>query len=134
MRVYLDHNATTQVRPDVIKLMSELMGTVGNASAVHQHGQAARRHVDKARRQVGKALCARAEDVIFTGGGTEALNLAMTSAVSAPARHAMNLADRARRAVPDPSIEAAPPLVRARRGPRVPERCGSGSTVSSAGL
>lgn len=84
MRVYLDHNATTQVRPDVIKLMSELMGTVGNASAVHQHGQAARRHVDKARRQVGKALCARAEDVIFTGGGTEALNLAMTSAVSAP--------------------------------------------------
>ncbi|MDM7983472.1 MAG: cysteine desulfurase family protein [Maricaulis sp.] len=84
MRVYLDHNATTQVRPDVIELMSELMGSVGNASAVHQHGQAARRHVDKARRQVGKALCARAEDVIFTGGGTEALNLAMASATRAP--------------------------------------------------
>ena len=84
MPVYLDHNATTQVRPDVIKLMSQLMGEVGNASAVHQHGQAARRHVDRARRQIGKALCARAEDVIFTGGGTEALNLAMTSATSAP--------------------------------------------------
>ncbi|WP_300542399.1 cysteine desulfurase family protein [Maricaulis sp.] len=86
MRIYLDHNATTPVRPDVIRLMTDIMGETGNASSVHADGQAALRRVEIARRQVGKALCARPEDVIFTGSGTEALNLALNSAVaSAPA-------------------------------------------------
>lgn len=80
---YFDHNATTQVRPDVIALMGAVMAEVGNPSSVHAHGQAARKRVDMARRQIGKALCVRAEDVIFTGGGTEALNLALNSVIKA---------------------------------------------------
>jgi len=80
---YFDHNATTQVRPDVIALMSEVMAAVGNPSSVHAHGQAARRYVEAARQRVSKALCVRAEDVVFTGGGTEALNLALNSVIRA---------------------------------------------------
>ncbi|MBR9825495.1 MAG: cysteine desulfurase [Alphaproteobacteria bacterium] len=85
MPVYFDHNATTQVRPDVIALMGAVMAEVGNPSSVHAHGQAARRLVDEARRQIGKALCVRGEDVIFTAGGTEALNLALHSVIKAGA-------------------------------------------------
>jgi len=83
MRTYLDHNATTPVRPDVIETVTEVMAQVGNASSVHADGQAALRRVETARRQVGQALCARPEDVIFTSGGTEALNLALHSAIQA---------------------------------------------------
>ncbi|WP_203294519.1 cysteine desulfurase family protein [Maricaulis parjimensis] len=83
MRTYLDHNATTAVRPCVIELMTQIMGETGNPSSVHADGQAAQRRVETARRQIGKALCARAEDVIFTGCGTEALNLALHSAITA---------------------------------------------------
>ena len=79
MRNYLDHNATTPVRPDVIKEIAEVMAQVGNPSSVHADGQAARRRVEVARQQVGRAVCARPEDVIFTSGGTEALNLALHS-------------------------------------------------------
>lgn len=83
MPAYLDHNASTTVRPTVIALMSKVLSETGNPSAVHAHGQTARGRVETARRQVGKALCARPEDVIFTGCGTEALNLAITSAIQA---------------------------------------------------
>lgn len=83
MRVYLDHNATTAVRPAVIDIVTETMGRIGNASSVHADGQAALRLVETARRQVGQALCARAEDVTFTGCGTEAINLALFSAIRA---------------------------------------------------
>ncbi|WP_300528612.1 cysteine desulfurase family protein [Maricaulis sp.] len=83
MPVYLDHNATTQVRPEVAALIAEIMTEVGNPSSVHSHGQAMRKRVETARRQIGKALSARAEDVIFTGGGTEALNLALNSVIAA---------------------------------------------------
>lgn len=79
MTIYLDHNATTVTRPSVISLMAEVMGETGNASSVHQSGQRARRRVETARRQIGKALCARPEDIVFTGTGTEALNLALSS-------------------------------------------------------
>jgi cysteine desulfurase len=83
MRAYLDHNATTAVRPEVIDAMAKVMAETGNPSSVHQDGQSARRHVESARRSIGKALCVRAEDIIFTSCGTEALNLALTSMVNA---------------------------------------------------
>lgn len=83
MPLYFDHNASTQIRPDVIALMSRLMAEAGNPSSVHAHGQAARKNVETARRQVSRALSVRAEDVIFTGGGTEALNLALSSVIRA---------------------------------------------------
>ncbi|WP_295692476.1 cysteine desulfurase family protein [uncultured Maricaulis sp.] len=82
-RIYLDHNATTTVRPSVVSAMTDVMTRVGNPSSVHAAGQAALARVETARRQVGKALCARPEDIVFTSGGTEALNLAIHAALSA---------------------------------------------------
>jgi len=81
MRIYLDHNATTPVRPSTIAAMTRVMAQVGNPSSVHADGQGALARVELARRTVGKVLRARAEDVIFTSGGTEALNLALHAAI-----------------------------------------------------
>ena len=83
MRLYLDHNATTTVRPDVIAAMAEALARTANPSSVHRDGQRAARDVEDVRRLVGRLLCARAEDVIFTSGGTEATNLAIHSAIDA---------------------------------------------------
>ena len=83
MRLYLDHNASTTVRPQVVAAMAEAMAHTANPSSVHRDGQQAARAVEDVRRVVGKLLCARAEDVIFTSGGTEATNLAIHSAIDA---------------------------------------------------
>jgi cysteine desulfurase len=78
-RYYFDHNATTPVSPEVLAAMLPAMTEVyGNASSVHQFGQAARQKLDEARRNVAAMLGAAApEEVIFTSGGTEADNLAL---------------------------------------------------------
>ncbi len=75
--IYLDYNATAPMRAEVIALMGEIMGTVGNASSVHGPGRKARERVDTARQQVADLVAAPAKNVIFTGGGTEADNLAL---------------------------------------------------------
>lgn len=77
MAVYLDHNATTPMRPQAIEVMVEVMRVVGNASSVHGFGRRARVRVDRARTQVAALVGARAADVVFTSGGTEANNLAL---------------------------------------------------------
>ncbi len=76
-RIYLDYNATAPIRGEVIALMGEIMATVGNASSVHEPGRQARARVDTARQQVADLVKAQAKNVIFTGGGTEADNLAL---------------------------------------------------------
>ncbi|MDP6341948.1 MAG: cysteine desulfurase family protein, partial [Alphaproteobacteria bacterium] len=68
---------TAPIRPEVIALVGEVMATVGNASSVHGSGRAARARVEEARRQVAALIGAEAVNVIFTGGGTEADNLAL---------------------------------------------------------
>ncbi|MDA1100393.1 MAG: cysteine desulfurase family protein [Proteobacteria bacterium] len=75
--IYLDYNATAPARPEVIALVGEILATVGNASSVHQAGRKARARVDTARQQVADLIGAQARNVIFTGGGTEADNLAL---------------------------------------------------------
>jgi cysteine desulfurase len=78
MRIYLDHSATTPIDARVLDAMLPyLRDQFGNASSVHQFGQQARAAVDKARRQVASLINARANEVIFTSGGTEANNLAI---------------------------------------------------------
>ena len=77
-RYYFDHNATTPVSPEVFQAMAPLLTEVfGNASSIHQFGQDARRVLDNARRSVAAMLGAKAEEVVFTSGGTEADNLAI---------------------------------------------------------
>ena len=76
-RIYLDYNATAPIRPEVIKLMCEIMENVGNASSVHEPGRHARQRVETARQQVANLVSASVKNVIFTGSGTEADNLAL---------------------------------------------------------
>ncbi|MEO8049378.1 MAG: cysteine desulfurase family protein [Acidobacteriota bacterium] len=80
-RYYFDHNATTPVSPEVFQVMAPLMTTVfGNASSIHQFGQEARSELDRARRSVAAMLGAKAEEIVFTSGGTEADNMAIFGA------------------------------------------------------
>lgn len=77
-RIYLDHSATTPVRPEVAKIMVEYMTEkFGNPSSVHSYGRESRQALEKARKQVADSINARPEEIIFTSGGTEADNLAI---------------------------------------------------------
>jgi cysteine desulfurase len=77
-KVYLDHSATTPVDRRVVEAMLPyLTERFGNASSVHLFGQEARAAVDRARRQVAALVGARANEIVFTSGGTESNNLAI---------------------------------------------------------
>jgi len=77
-RVYLDNNATTPVLPEVLEAMRPYFGErFGNASSIHHHGQETRAAVERARESVAGLLGCRPAEVVFTGGGTEADNLAI---------------------------------------------------------
>jgi cysteine desulfurase len=78
---YLDHNATSPLRSEARAAMARAMEIDGNPSSVHGAGRAARARVEAAREQVASLVHARAQDVIFTGGGTEANALALWGAV-----------------------------------------------------
>jgi cysteine desulfurase len=75
--VYLDHAATTPMRPEAIAAYTEAMGVVGNPSSIHSQGQQARRMLEEARETVAATLAADPIEVVFTSGGTEAINLAI---------------------------------------------------------
>lgn len=78
-RIYLDHAATTPVRPEVVEAMLPYFTDNGyNASSVHAEGRAARAALDDARQRVALCLGAKAKEIVFTGGGSEADNLALT--------------------------------------------------------
>jgi cysteine desulfurase len=82
--VYLDNAATTRLRPEVREAMVPYLGEVfGNPSSAHRYGRTARAGIEQARRQVAEALGADPGQVVFTSGGTEADNLAVTGAALA---------------------------------------------------
>jgi cysteine desulfurase len=77
-RIYLDHNASTPVRPEILEAAFPfLKENFGNPSSVHWAGSAARVAVDEARERVAAFLGAEPEEIVFTGGGTESNNLAI---------------------------------------------------------
>jgi len=82
--IYLDYMATTPIDPIVVKAMLHYMGPDGEfgnpASVTHRYGQAAASAVEKARSQVALAIGADAEDIVFTSGATESINLAILGA------------------------------------------------------
>ncbi|WP_460354025.1 cysteine desulfurase family protein [Mycobacterium sp. ZZG] len=75
--VYLDHAATTPMRPAAIEAMTVAMATVGNAASLHGSGRMARRRLEESRETLAQLLGARPSEVIFTAGGTESDNLAI---------------------------------------------------------
>jgi len=77
MSVYLDHAATTPMNPLAIEVMSSALAQVGNPSSLHSDGRAARRGVEDARDQIAANLGCQASEIIFTGSGTEANNIAV---------------------------------------------------------
>ena len=77
MPVYLDHAATTPLRPEAIAAFTDALGLVGNPSSIHSQGQQARRMLEEAREAVASTLGCDPIEVVFTSGGTEAINLAI---------------------------------------------------------
>ncbi|HKP08438.1 MAG TPA: cysteine desulfurase family protein [Microbacterium sp.] len=77
MRIYLDHAATAPLRPEARDAWVEAAATVGNASSIHGAGQHARRVLEEARERLAAVVGADPIEVVFTSGGTEAVNLAV---------------------------------------------------------
>ncbi|MGA8075572.1 MAG: cysteine desulfurase family protein [Candidatus Acidiferrales bacterium] len=84
MRVYLDYNATTPMAPEVLDAMMPYFSErFANASSIHSEGQRARYAVEGARESVAGLIGAKAAEIVFTSGGTEADNLAIFGAIAA---------------------------------------------------
>jgi cysteine desulfurase len=81
-RIYLDHAATTPVRPEAVAAMAPLLGAC-NPSSLHAEGRAARTVVDDARASVARVLSAAPREIVFTGSGSEADGLALLGAARA---------------------------------------------------
>ncbi|MGH9395181.1 MAG: cysteine desulfurase family protein, partial [Terriglobales bacterium] len=80
--IYFDNNASSPVLPAVLEAMlPALQGAYGNASSIHQRGQAAKAAMEHARAQVASLAGARPSEVVFTSGGTESDNLAIRGTV-----------------------------------------------------
>ncbi|TMQ50011.1 MAG: cysteine desulfurase, partial [Candidatus Eisenbacteria bacterium] len=83
-RIYLDHNASTPVRPEVLEAMLPYFGEhFGNASSVHAFGQEAKGAVEDARAQVAALLNATPGEIVFTSGGTESDNIGVIGGAKA---------------------------------------------------
>lgn len=84
MRIYLDHNATTPLRPEVLAAMcAALRDLPGNPSSTHAEGAAARAALEQARAQVAAAIGAAAGTILFTSGATESNNTALAGCLRA---------------------------------------------------
>ena len=133
--VYLDHNASTPVRPEVAEAMQKALRDLGaNPSSAHRDGQRVRAAVEHAREQAAALVNARSEEVVFVSGGTEGDHLALVGsawaqrergkhiAYAAIEHHAVHGAAELLPGVPD-TFE-----VQARLHDRPPPaRCGPGS-------
>ncbi|MFZ1376205.1 MAG: cysteine desulfurase family protein [Geothrix sp.] len=82
--IYLDHNATTPLLPEVLEAMLPFLSThFGNASSSHIYGQRTREAIMRARAQVATLIGATPEEIVFTSGGIEANNLAIRGVAQA---------------------------------------------------
>ena len=86
-QIYLDHNATTPLRPEVLEAMLPYLRThFGNPSSVHRTGRRAKQGLEEAREQIAACIRAKPAEVLFTSGGTESNSLALCGAVRAQTR------------------------------------------------
>ena len=105
---YLDHAATTPMLPEALAAMTAELGRVGNPSSLHGSGRKARRVVEESRETIAAALGCRPGEVVFTGGGTEADNLALkglywSRSAEDPARRRILISAVEHHAVLDPA-------------------------------
>ncbi len=91
-RIYFDHAATTPLDRRVLEAMLPVYeGVWGNPSSIYAEGRQARQVLDAARREVAQALNARANDIVFTSGGSESDNLAIRGAAFASQRRGKHI-------------------------------------------
>ncbi len=91
-RIYLDHNATTALSPEVISEMHHAMETLfGNASAIHQDGRQIKVAIENARRKVAKFIGSTSRRIVFTGSGSEANNQVIKGTALAGWNHKRHL-------------------------------------------
>lgn len=109
---YLDHAATTPMRPAAVAAYAETAATVGNASSLHGSGRRARRRVEEARESLAEHLGCRPSEVVFTSGGTESDNLAVLGQVAASGRRVVAVGATEHHSV----LDAADHLASARGG------------------
>src|SRR4029453_13372466 len=84
MRIYLDHNAGAPLRPEArAAMLAVLDGPPANPPSSHREGAQARRTLEQARAEVAGLLAAAPPEVVFTGGATEANNLALAGVLAA---------------------------------------------------
>lgn len=109
---YLDHAATTPIRPGVWAAMEPYASDVfGNASSSHRWGREARKALEKARERVAAVLGVRANEVLFTRGGTEANNMAVQGCLRASGREgALVVSSLEHPAIRDPAHKAKLPV------------------------
>ena len=77
MAIYLDHAASTPLLPEVLDAYAEALRTVGNPSSIHGHGQRAKQLLEESRERLAAVLRCDPVEVVFTSGGTEAINAAV---------------------------------------------------------
>ena len=77
MPVYLDHAATSPIRPSVLARYTKVLEQIGNPASVHSFGQSSRQLLEEAREQIAVSIMCDRNEVIFTSGGTESDNLAV---------------------------------------------------------
>lgn len=83
MSIYLDNAATTPIAPEVVTVMTEsLKNEFGNPSSVHSFGRKSKSAIETSRRTIATHLNANASEILFTSGGTEADNMALTCAIN----------------------------------------------------
>lgn len=82
-KIYLDYNATTPVDPAVREAMLPYLGEeFGNPSSLHWAGARAKKALEESREKIARSLQCRPEEIYFTSGGTESVNLAIKGAIS----------------------------------------------------
>ena len=79
MDVYLDYNATAILRPEVITAMQNTFQLFGNSSSVHRAGRKAKSAIEEARERIASVVEVSPAEIIFTSGGTESNNLALSN-------------------------------------------------------
>ena len=90
--IYLDHNATTPLAPEALEAMRPYLERFhGNASSIHAAGRETRAALDDSRDRLAALLACRPHEIIFTGGGTEANNLALLGLARAHAEQGKHL-------------------------------------------
>lgn len=103
--IYLDHNATTPLRPNARDAMLGVLDAPGNASSVHGPGRAARKCIEDARAQVAEAVGAKPAQVIFNGGATEGNNTILRG--FAPGRILVGATEHASILIPGADVGAS---------------------------